>query len=155
MRVPFIVSGCQATYDGYLQHQDDHLVNHVDVAPTTLGLCGIDAPDFMQGYDYSPLRLAWRSQPEYPDSAFLQLVSPTRHADSTEFAWRAIITRDGYKFASFTQMPWLLFNLNEDPLEQANLAYNPRYAAKRRELTARLRRWISETGDDFPLMDEG
>ena len=155
VRVPLIISGCQATYDGYLQHQDRHLVNHVDMAPTTLGLCGIDAPDFMQGHDYSPQRLSWRSPHEYPDSAFLQLVVPTGHADSTEFAWRGIISNDGYKFVSFAHMPWLLFNLNEDPLEQVNLAHNSLYAGKRRELTARLRRWIDETGDDFPLMDEG
>ena len=77
------------------------------------------------------------------------------HADSTEFAWRGIISNDGYKFVSFAHMPWLLFNLNEDPLEQVNLAHNSLYAGKRRELTARLRRWIDETGDDFPLMDEG
>jgi hypothetical protein len=45
----------------------------------------------------------------------------------------------------------MLFNLNEDPYEMANLAYLDTFNDKRAELQARLARWIEETGDDFPL----
>ena len=47
--------------------------------------------------------------------------------------------------------PWLLFNLNEDPYEQANHAHNSLYHAERRQLQARLAEWIDHTGDSFQL----
>ena len=47
--------------------------------------------------------------------------------------------------------PWLMFNLNEDPYEMANLAHNSRYRAERKQLQERLAAWIDETGDQFEL----
>ncbi|WP_165822447.1 hypothetical protein [Paenibacillus montanisoli] len=49
------------------------------------------------------------------------------------------------------RMPWLLFNLNEDPYEQVNLAYNSKFWELRKRLNNRLQRWIDETGDSFSL----
>jgi hypothetical protein len=47
--------------------------------------------------------------------------------------------------------PLMLFNLNEDPYELANLAFLDEFNDKRAELQARLARWIDETGDTFVL----
>jgi hypothetical protein len=44
-----------------------------------------------------------------------------------------------------------MFNLNEDPYEQANLAHNTAFGEKRKELDDRLRQWIAETGDEFAM----
>jgi hypothetical protein len=44
-----------------------------------------------------------------------------------------------------------MFDLNEDPYEQANLAFNSKYRVKREELSAKLAEWIEKTGDEFPL----
>jgi hypothetical protein len=44
-----------------------------------------------------------------------------------------------------------MFNLNEDPYEQANLALNTRFRAERRRLQDLLARWIADTGDEFML----
>jgi hypothetical protein len=33
--------------------------------------------------------------------------------------YRAIVTRDGWKYASFQGVSWMLFNLSEDPYETA------------------------------------
>ena len=44
-----------------------------------------------------------------------------------------------------------MFNLNEDPCEQVDLAHNTQFAAQRRVLHERLARWIEETGDAFAL----
>ena len=46
---------------------------------------------------------------------------------------------------------WLLFNLKEDPYEQVNLAHNAKYRAERGKLLSRLRQWVADTGDKFPL----
>jgi arylsulfatase A-like enzyme len=153
IRVPFIISGEQPYYEGRKTGVSSAFVNHVDVAPTTLGLCGIDKPDWMQGTDYSSHRLAWRKKDDEPDSAYLQNIIPTMHAHSTDKAWRGLVTDDGWKYVCFEGMPWLLFNLNEDPFEQVNLAHNTLYREKIKRLNDRLARWGADTGDDFQLPD--
>jgi arylsulfatase A-like enzyme len=150
IRIPFIVGGLQPRYGG----RGGRLpfpVNHVDIAPTTLGLCGIDPPDWMCGHDYSGQRLPGRPQLEAPDSAFLQCVIPTGHGDSVDRPWRGVVTVDGWKYVALEGQPWLMFNLNEDPYELANLAYNARYRAERKRLHERLAQWIDETQDTFAL----
>jgi arylsulfatase A-like enzyme len=150
VRVPFIIGGMESLYS----HQTGNLpilINHVDVAPTSLGLCNIPIPEWMQGFDYSGYRVRGKPVSGEPDSAFLQVVIPTGHADSIDRPWRGLITRDGWKFIALEHQPWLMFNLNEDPYEQANLAFNTRFASERKRLNDRLRGWIADTGDVFPL----
>ncbi len=149
--IPFIISGVELY--GMKRGRVNLPVNHVDIAPTTLGLCGIDVPDWMEGRDFSGYRLRDRELPaaEETDSAFLQSVIPTMHGNSVDRPWRGIITRDGWKYVVFEHQPWLMFNLNEDPYEQVNLAHNSLYHGRRRELHARLARWIADTGDSFAL----
>jgi chaperonin GroES len=44
--------------------------------------------------------------------------------DGRNKAWRGVVTRDGWKYACFENMSWLLFKLNEGPYGQMNLAHN-------------------------------
>ena len=127
------------------------LINHVDIAPTTLGLCGISKPEWMDGNDYSGLRLEGRPSPNLPDSAYLQNVVVTGHPDSVDREWRGIVTDDGWKYVALEDNPWRMFNLNDDPFEQMNLAHNTKYAHQRKRLHDRLQKWIAETGDNFNL----
>jgi arylsulfatase A-like enzyme len=150
IRVPFIVGGLHPRYEGR-SGRPPFLVNHVDIAPTTLGLCGIDKPDWMRGHDYAGERLSGRPRAEAPDSAFLQSVIPTGHGDSVDRPWRGVVTLDGWKYVVLEGQPWLMFNLNEDPYELVNLAHNTKYKQERQRLQARLARWIHETGDTFAL----
>ena len=158
IRVPFIIGGHVPRYanrSGYLPVP----VNHVDIGPTSLGLCGIAVPEWMAGTDYSPYRLGGGDErqviPNEPDSAFLQLVVPTGHPHSTDRPWRGVVTRDGWKYVALEGQPWMLFNLNEDPYELANHALNRAYAKERQQLQDRLSAWIVETGDSFELPDIG
>jgi arylsulfatase A-like enzyme len=150
VRVPFIVGGLHPRYEGRTGRVP-HLINHVDIAPTTLGLCGIDKPSWMSGHDYSGHRLPDRPQVGAPDSAFLQCVIPTGHGDSVDRPWRGVVTLDGWKYVALKGQPWLMFNLTEDPYELANLAHNTRYRAERKRLQHLLAAWIDETGDQFEL----
>jgi arylsulfatase A-like enzyme len=152
VRVPFILGGLHPRYEARSGWQRQ-LINHVDIAPTTLGLCGIDKPQWMRGHDYSGVRLSSRPRTPAPDSAFLQSVVPTGHGDSVDRPWRGIVTDDGWKYVALEGQPWLLFNLNEDPYELANLAHNTRYRAERARLQDRLAAWIADTGDAFALPD--
>lgn len=151
IRVPFIISGELSFYNGRRTGSSSVPLNHVDVAPTTLGLCGIDKPSWMDGTDYSSHRLSSRETVPEPDSAYLQCVIPTGHAHSVDRAWRGIVTRDGWKYVAFEEVPWLMFNLNDDPYEQVNLAHNSLYAPIRRKLNQRVAEWIHDTDDRFTL----
>lgn len=153
VRVPFIISGEQPM--GYERRgcgkAPGVLINHVDIAPTTLGLCGIPTPDWMTGVDYSHYRLLDNPVHEEPESAFLQSVIPTMHWDSIDKPWRGVVTRDGYKYVCLPGMPWLLYHLKEDPYEQVNLAHNSCYRSKLLELNTLLRSWVEKTGDCFEV----
>ena len=109
IRTPFIVGigdriCCQPGFASQTA-----LINHVDIAPTTLGLCGIDVPDWMTGYDYSRFYMASPlDDRDGPDSAFLQLVEPGYtygFAPDRERPWRGIVTRDGWKYAVLEGQP--------------------------------------------------
>ncbi len=150
IRVPFIIGGHVPRY----AHRGGYLpvpINHVDIGPTSLGLCGLDQPAWMVGTDYSGYRLHNKSVVNEPDSAFLQLVIPTGHAHSIDRPWRGVVTRDGWKYVVLEGQPWLLFNLNEDPYELRNLAHNRAFANERQRLQDRLAAWITETNDRFVL----
>ncbi|HML48910.1 MAG TPA: sulfatase-like hydrolase/transferase, partial [Clostridia bacterium] len=149
IRVPFLISGGSTHYGVGAGMRTDCPVNHVDIAPTSLGLCGLPVPEWMEGFDYSGLRL--RRDDSGPDSAYIQSVIPTRHAHSVDRAWRGLVTRDGWKYVCLERTPWLLFNLNEDPYEWANMALNTAYDGVRKRLHDRLRAWIADTEDAFDL----
>ena len=169
IRVPFIVhrgGGCQMNVD-----ISDAVINHVDIAPTSLGLCGIPVPGTMVGYDYSAQCLS-ANAPEYagpprrdtePLSAYLQQIPPRPFAvgangaapanflDGVNTPWRGVATRDGWKYACTPGNDWQLFNVVEDPFEQANQVFNERYRAQKERCHKLLAEWITTTGDHFPL----
>ncbi len=151
IRIPLIIGGARSAYTSK-RGRLPVPANHVDIAPTSLGLCGVTPPSWMAGTDYSAHFVKGRTPPPVePDSAYLQLCRPTRHGNSVDRPWRGVVTRDGWKYACLEGQPWLLFNLNEDPYELANHAHNTRYAQKRRQLQDRLAAWIADTGDSFAL----
>lgn len=150
IRVPFIISGVRPRYR-FNSGRRPLPVNHVDIAPTSLGLCGIDPPDWMAGTDYSGHYIRGREVKHDPDSAYLQLCRPTMHGNSTDRPWRGLATKDGWKYVCLEGQPWLLFHLNEDPYELVNLAHNTVFRAERKRLQDRLAQWIADTGDSFRL----
>jgi arylsulfatase A-like enzyme len=150
LRIPFIVGGPSSLSNDTAQRAP-HLINHVDIAPTTLGLCNLDVPESMRGHDYSDVCRGVIPTHTVPDSAFLQSVVPTMHGNSIDRPWRGVVTNDGWKYVALEHQPWLLFNLNEDPFELVNLAHNTVFKAERARLQDRLARWINETGDTFAL----
>lgn len=159
-RGPFIIStghGCMySVAPGLLYGANnaclcDAPLNHVDVAPTTLGLCGVAVPDWMQGYDYSGYVTGKPLPPQEPDSAYLQCNEVTGHLNSTAEPWRGIVTREGWKYVALPGEPWMLFNLKDDPYEQMNMAQITNYREILADLNKRLQALIDKTGDDFTL----
>jgi arylsulfatase A-like enzyme len=149
IRIPFILSGEQARYNGRGSGQVNAPLNHVDIAPTTLGLCGIQKPAWMEGTDYSHYRLLKNPRSNEPDSAFIQSVVPSGHPNSVNLPWRGVVTRDGWKYVCTPGQSWMMFNLSEDPYEEVNLALNNQFRAERKKLITRLKQWINDTKDEF------
>ncbi len=156
LKVPFIISGEKPMHYDKRDCGDipNVPINHVDIAPTSLGLCDIDVPDWMEGTDYSYLRRRDRKKPEnVPNSAYIQSVIPTGHGHSVDKPWRGVVTTDGYKYVCLENTPWLMYNLNEDPYEFANMAHNTLYRDKMVELNNEVKRWVEVTGDEFAVPD--
>lgn len=152
IRIPFSIGGGIPVYNRNFGRIDAP-INHVDIAPTTLGLCGIDKPDWMRGYDYSglvnPDPATWPT--DLPDSAFLQQTVRKLHAHGVDRTWRGIVTTDGWKYVCLEHQPLIMHNLNEDPYETVNLAFHSHHRAQRVRLQDRLAAWIRDTGDQFAL----
>ena len=133
------------------QRFSDAAFNHVDFAPTSLGLCGIDVPEWMDGTDFSHHIVSSRQAPDNePDSAFMQHIYRKRF-DCLNRPWRGIRTRDGWKYVILEGQPIMLFDLNEDPYEMTNLIYLDTYNEKREEMHHRLAEWLNKTEDPFPM----
>lgn len=154
IRIPMILGGGVPYYDGNRHGRPAVPFNSVDIAPTTLGLCSIVKPSWMEGTDHSHYRLARNRAQTEPDSAFLEEVVATGHPDSVNQPWRAVVTRDGWKYCCFENASWLMFDLTDDPYEEVNLAHNNRFRAERQKLIARLKQWISDTADKFRVPDD-
>lgn len=149
--IPFVISGTASSYGGYRTGSCDLLLNHVDIAPTSLGLCGIKVPSWMEGRDLSGARFGKSPAEGGADSVYLQSVVPTGHRDSCDKPYRGIVTSDRWKYVCFEGTDYLMFDLDKDPYERCNLAHTSRYQQERAMLRERLRQWVTTTGDRFAI----
>lgn len=156
VRTPFILGGADFFYNGqqsgvgptqgYSSHPHaDVLINHVDIAATSLGLCGLSVPEWMEGYDYSFVRNGGPVPDDLPDCALIQAIEAREQSP----AYRGIITRGGWKYACTPQGPWLMFNLRDDAYEMSNLIHRSSQTAMRKSLHSRLIAKLAEVGDPF------
>lgn len=162
IKIPFIISIVGGT-DHMRTGTTDAVINHVDIAPTTLGLCGIAVPVEMEGYDYSYVCLKGENRRENmkkgalgreePDSAYLQQIPRKFHAHSVNKSWRGVLMRDGWKYVCTPGSDWLLFNTRDDPYEMANVCHDIAFQQQKERCHRRLAQWIAETGDEFDLPD--
>jgi len=152
LRIPLIVGGETSRYsdwDGRGGGLCDVPASHVDIAPTSLGLCGLEAPSWMAGADLSGYRIA--SRPKVPlESACAGIWRPMTW-DGLDWPWRCVVTRDGWKYTSLNGQPYMMTNVNDDPYERVNLIPSQLHKAQRRRLHSLLVDWIRRTGDGFPL----
>lgn len=131
---------------------------HVDFAPTLLGLCGIAAPDTMQGADLSSV-LTGKRRTKAPESAFFQIFGPYK-GDGTEAGWRGVRT-ERYMYARYESRPWVLYDLKRDPYETRNLVSDPVSKPLLEDMDQRLTKWMERTGDSWaqnwrvPVEDNG
>ncbi len=159
IRIPFIIGSAAARYFGFKSGRSDALISEYDIAATTLGLCGIRKPSWLNGYDYSHYRYvaggdclsSVQRKPDEPTSMEIKAIIPREGCDK---AWRGVVTRDGWKYVCYEGSEWMLYNLNNDPFEQINLVNSFEHKAKRHELWGILKEWLRKTDDSFILPEE-
>ncbi len=153
IKIPFIVAkvGSEVHMNA---GASDAVVNHVDIAPTTLGLCDVPIPGWMKGHNYASVCVEQNGPAAAePDSAYLQQIPRKFFHHTVNKAWRGVLMRDGWKYVCMPGHDWLLFNTKDDPLEMANLCYDIAFQAEKERCHRRLAQWIADTGDDFALPD--
>ncbi len=116
----------------------DMLLSNADLAPTLLGLAGVEVPPEMQGRD---LGNAVFRDGEPPDSVYCQ----GRLGQPDE--WRMVVRGLEKLVVNAKGEPVYHFNLGQDPHEQLNRIEESALKRNRDELRARLRHWAGRLGD--------
>jgi arylsulfatase A-like enzyme len=126
------------------------MFSSVDIMPTLLGLCGLEAPQGVQGRDLSHVIIG-ESGPPPPDSVYLQNMGPGWPTRTKWVGhWRGVRT-ERWLYARWhdDERDPMLFDLKNDPQELQNLAGKAEYADVQQRMEARLKRWMAETKDPF------
>ncbi|MFC2123988.1 sulfatase [Bacteroidota bacterium] len=150
VKVPFLMKYPEMISRGQVI---DKMIQNIDVAPTILGLAGIEKPTQMQGMSMIPLlngeNIEWRDKIFYEyywENAFPQ--TPTMHG----------IRTDRYKFIRYHGI-WdtnEFYDLEEDPHEMNNLIANPEYQTIIQKLSNEIYDWLENTnGMQIPLKRTG
>lgn len=156
VRAPLIV------YDGRLPKGErgrrlKHLISTIDFAPTMVDLSGLQIPESMQGISFKPLleghKVKWREAVFMENNFTSYRIVPLSQAQDDPQALSKTkrdslrcqgIRTNRWKYIRFHEVdPVLeqLFDLRNDPLEQKDLASNPKHArtlAKLRNLCDKL-----------------
>ncbi|MCA9171257.1 MAG: sulfatase-like hydrolase/transferase, partial [Planctomycetales bacterium] len=137
VRVPFAIVGPnipvgeQRTAPIYLQ----------DIVPTTMELAGIEIPGFVEFQTLLPL--------------IRDETLPGRNEIYGAYLDKQrMVTAEGYKLIVYPEIKRVrLYHLDQDPLEQHDLAGRPELKDVTSRLIERLRRLQQECGDPMPLGD--
>ena len=124
------------------------LIEAVDIAPTVLELCGIQVPPFFQGRSFYQRLAMGDYQPR--TSVYIEYKDPFRSS------WKTVRTH-AFKYSRFRQgsdeaaVGELLYDLEQDPHEQCNVAGEKRYqTALEKMRNTLLARWFT-VENQYPL----
>jgi arylsulfatase A-like enzyme len=133
---------------GRTPRQADACLSTEDVMPTLLGLCGVEVPPTVQGVAAAAaldgVAVAG------PDSALLACHFPFHEWNPERGGkeYRGLRTRR-YTYCRDLRGPWLLYDNQADPYQQANRVDDPGLAAVRADLDRRLSERLAAIGDRF------
>jgi arylsulfatase len=134
IRVPLIVRDPRLPA-GRRGRTNDAFALNVDLAPTILGMAGINPPAGMQGRDFAPLYLAtnppaWRTEFFYEHA----IIRNTNFIPASE----ALVRKDWKYFYWPDFKSEQLFDLRADPHEENDLARLPAHSARLAEMRRRF-----------------
>ena len=137
------------------------LINSIDLMPTMLSLCGLNAPDTCTGRDLSNAVNGSDDRPSVDSVACEGKVNSSlrrdvpRQRQNGRTSWRSLVT-DRHKLTIRGDWDHVegLYDLHNDPFELENLANTPGAQRVQRELLTELRDWAVRTHDTFPFLPE-
>ncbi len=147
MHVPLIVR----YPDRFKPQRTEALVDvGVDMMPTLLDLCGIDAPEEMDGESY--LKVLDGQATEARDEIMYQVFTQDdgQQTEFSPYAQRGIRTKD-WLYVRHKDRRVMLYDERADYHEQNNLVDDPAYASMMDEFDARLTAHMEATGDDWDM----
>jgi len=156
IRVPFLMRYPALT--GIQGKEVDFLLNTPDILPTLLGLCDLEIPGSVEGFNYAPFLLggsAKISGIQVPEAALVECIQPFSEYQKSWGGreYRGIRTHR-YTYVRDLQGPWLLFDNLTDPYQLANLCNLPGYKQFQDQLDLILKESLCQRGDRFLLGEE-
>jgi len=151
----------------------EHLVSHVDIAPTLLELLGLEVPDKMQGRSFANILSGGETQPPrreiFAQKTFHNFYDPMRCVRTERYKLIVRFSHSGFieTPADVLEDPLVrqylaveddryirgenemieLYDLSADPAEQRNLANDERYGRIKEGLLSKLLDWMEEVDD--------
>ncbi|MCS7024657.1 MAG: sulfatase-like hydrolase/transferase [Bryobacteraceae bacterium] len=123
--------------------------SHIDAVPTLLGLCGIEPPPGLEGFNYADYILG--KSRRTPDYAMLMIYTKTELNEWD--CWRGLRTRR-YKYARFEHKPWVLYDLKNDPYELHNLVDSPAHRKLRARFDAIIDQHMDRVKDSWKELED-
>ena len=122
----------------------------VDMMPTLLDMCGVAAPQEMQGQSYLPVLDG--SADDARDAIWYQVFTQTggNPGEFAPFAQRGIRTKD-WLYVRHKDERVMLYNERTDPDEQNNLVDDPHYTSLMDDFDKQLEAHMQESGDDWAM----
>jgi choline-sulfatase len=135
-RTPFVFSCPGLIPEG---KRDDQLCELLDFGATITDLCGVSLEEDMRGRNVFT--------DSAPESVFgIIEIGPYRRAGVRNGKYRLDCTvAYKYKLLPETECDPNLFDVQNDPFEENNLAKNPEYAPEVKEMYQKLREWLKTT----------
>jgi arylsulfatase A-like enzyme len=133
--------------------------SHIDLVPTLLDLLGASVPDTLQGESRVPVLrgeadladndvfIEWNGADGHPSAS----IGEAEINRSMAQPLRTVITAERWKLNLYASGSGELYDLNNDPHERQNLFDRLEQRSRIDDLTARLRRWQEQTGDETSL----
>ena len=123
---PLVVSWPKGiTTKGGIRHQYHHAI---DIVPTVLECIGLDFPDFVQGYEQSPLpgvsmKYSFEADPDAPTEKKIQYYEMLATRGLWRGGWKAVAKRSPFLGKGhFESDEWELYHTEQDRSEMKNLA---------------------------------
>jgi arylsulfatase A-like enzyme len=169
VRVPFLLRLPGQTRGMHVKNP----TSQIDIVPTLLDLLGQRIPDHLQGKSLRPwfdsaardrqvedIMIEWNGhnngfgdvngKVSIPE-AMRTLASEEEIIRTTTDPVRTVITPDGWKLNYSPAGEHELYNLEQDPFETHNLAFQPTQQPRIHALVDRIRRWQTHTQDTVSI----
>ncbi len=144
LHVPLIMH-----WPGYMEggSRRDPLIAPVDLLPTLCGLCGIPVPRTVEGLDLSAACLG-RDNAREQDAVLTMRFSNNLNHLENGLEWRGVRTKRS-AYARYLRGEELLFDLENDPLQQRNLATEKDARRLLESMRLTLDRLLAARHDEF------